>query len=257
MPEPARKTTRDAVRDKARALITESWQSQANLSFFLVLLVVVAFVLPSLGFGRTDVQVYSDIAFSLLLISGVAIAWGRRKLFLPAVVVGSAALAVRWMAFFTPTPTLQLWADEWTLAATLVIAIVLLLQVFRQLARSLTAHPGRNRGLPAVRNGLGKRLPNYRSFAPRVFQCRSRHHNIECQRLGLLQLRDSQHGWLRGHHTGATDRALTVCRGGSDRAVLPSHYDREAGSDGSRVVAVENKRKFGIKNYIHINKESK
>ena len=131
MPAPDRATTRDAVREKARALITESWQSQANLSFFLLLLVAVGFVLPSLGFGRDDTKLYSDIAFSLMLISGVAIAWGRRKLFLLAGFVGSAALAVRWMAFFTPTPVLQLWADEWSLAATLVIAIVLLLQVFR------------------------------------------------------------------------------------------------------------------------------
>ena len=131
MPAPARAKTHDAVREKARALITESWQSQANLSFFLLLLVAVGFVLPSLGFGRDDTKLYSDIAFSLMLISGVAIAWGRRKLFLLAGFVGSAALAVRWMAFFTPTPVLQLWADEWSLAATLVIAIVLLLQVFR------------------------------------------------------------------------------------------------------------------------------
>jgi len=131
MPEPDKERRRDAVRDKARALITESWQSQANLSFFLALLVFVGFVLPSLGFGKDDARLYSDICFSLVLISGVAIAWGRRKLFLLAGFVGSAALAVRWMAWFTPTPALQLWADEWTLAATLVIALVLLLQVFR------------------------------------------------------------------------------------------------------------------------------
>ena len=131
MPETARKTTHNAVRDKARALITESWQSQANLSFFLALLVFVGFVLPSLGFGRDDARFYSDIAFSLVLISGVAIAWGQRKLFLLAGFIGSAAVAVRWMAYFTPTPVLQLWADGWTLVAILVIAMVLLFQVFR------------------------------------------------------------------------------------------------------------------------------
>jgi Ion channel len=131
MQESATKKKHDAVRDKARALITESWQSQANLSFFLALLVLVGFVLPSLGFGRDDARLYSDLAFSLVLISGVAIAWGQRKLFPLAGFVGSAALAVRWMAYFTPTPALQLWADGWTVVATLVIAMVLLLQVFR------------------------------------------------------------------------------------------------------------------------------
>jgi len=132
MQEPASKKTRGGVSDKALALITESWQSQANLSFFLLLLVVVGFVLPSLGFGRDNARLYSDVAFSLLLVSGMAIAWGQRKLLLLAGFVGSAALAVRWMAFFTPTPALQLWAAGWSLASILVIALVLLLEVFRR-----------------------------------------------------------------------------------------------------------------------------
>src|SRR5664280_1848751 len=132
MPEPARPPKGQDVRDRARALITDSWQSQANLSLFLGLMVLIAFVLPSVGFGASDIKLYSDLAFSLLLLSGVAIAWGRRKLFLLAGFVGSAALAVRWMAFFTPTPALQLWSDQWSLAAVLLIAVVLLLQVFRK-----------------------------------------------------------------------------------------------------------------------------
>ena len=93
MPETARRTRHKAVREKARALITESWQSQANLSFFLALLVVVGFILPSLGFGKDDERLYSDAAFSLLLISGVAIAWGRRWLF---------ALSALWAASRSP-----------------------------------------------------------------------------------------------------------------------------------------------------------
>ena len=129
MPEPTKHITKDAVREKARAIIAESWQSQANLSFFLALLVLIGFVLPSLGFGRNDLKLYSDIGFSLLLISGVVIAWGQKKQLLLAGFVGSAALAVRWMAFFTPTPALQLWAADWSLAAILVIALVLLSQV--------------------------------------------------------------------------------------------------------------------------------
>ncbi len=97
---------RTVVREKARALIKESWQSQANLSFFLALLVTVGFILPALGFGKNDEVLYSDWVYSLMLISGVAIAWGRRWLFLLSFGVASATLAVRWMAFFTPTRTL-------------------------------------------------------------------------------------------------------------------------------------------------------
>jgi hypothetical protein len=131
MPEPAPTTKLEDVRVKARALIKESWQSQANLSFFLGLLIAVGFVLPSLGFGKGDEQRYSDFAFSLLLISGVAIAWGRRWLFPLGVFVGAVAVAVRWMAFLTPTLTLQVWSGIWSLVAIIVIALVLLAQVFR------------------------------------------------------------------------------------------------------------------------------
>jgi hypothetical protein len=131
MPEPARLKKHEAVRQKAKAIIAESWQSQANLSFFLTLLVALGFVLPALGFGKNDEILYSDFCFSLLLISGVAIAWGQPWLFGLAAFVGSATMAVRWMAFFTPTFALQLWSGAWSVAAILVISLVLLAQVFR------------------------------------------------------------------------------------------------------------------------------
>ena len=76
---------RTVVREKARALIKQSWQSQANLSFFLALLVTAGFILPSLGFGKSDELLYADWVYSLMLVSGVAIAWGRRWLFLLSV----------------------------------------------------------------------------------------------------------------------------------------------------------------------------
>jgi len=131
MAEPGRARRADVVREKARGFIKESWQSQANLSFFLGLVVTLGFILPSLGFGRNDELEYADVGFSLFLISGVAIAWGRRWLFPLAVFVGSATIAVRWMTFLTPTHTLQVWAGGWSIAAVLVIAVVLLAQVFR------------------------------------------------------------------------------------------------------------------------------
>ena len=131
MPEIATQPKRKAARHKARALIAESWQSQANLAFFLALLVALGFVLPVLGFGKNDEIRYSNFVFSLLLVSGVAIAWGRPWLFGLAAFVGSATLAVRWMTFFTPTLALQVWSGAWSIVAILVISLVLLAQVFR------------------------------------------------------------------------------------------------------------------------------
>ena len=129
MPATDRHRNHGVVREKARALIKESWQSQANLSFFLTLLITVAFVLPSLGFGRDDTLLYADVAFSLLLISGVAIAWGRRWLLPVAGFVGSVTLAMRWMALLTPTRTMQIWAIIWSLTAILLIMWILLAEV--------------------------------------------------------------------------------------------------------------------------------
>lgn len=126
----ANRLTTGAVRAKARRVIAETWQSQANLSLFLVLLVLFSFILPVLGFGREHLRLYSDATFSLLLISGIAIAWGRTTLLVIAGFIGSATIAVRWMNYLTPGRTLQLWSDGWSIAAILVIGFILLSQVF-------------------------------------------------------------------------------------------------------------------------------
>ena len=120
-----------AVREKARVIIHDSWESQANLSFFLILEVVIAFILPSLGFGKDDFRLYSALGFSVMLISGVAIAWGRPKLFLLAVSVGSACMVFRWINWWNGSLRTSLWSDWSSIVAALVISVVLLSQVFR------------------------------------------------------------------------------------------------------------------------------
>jgi hypothetical protein len=146
MPATAKPARHNVVSEKARGFIKESWQSQANLSFFLALLVTIGFILPSLGFGKDDERLYGDVVFSVALISGVAIAWGQRWLFGFAGFVGSATLAVRWMAFLTPTRTLVVWASIWSMVAVIVLALVLLAQVFR----SGPVTPNRIQGAIAV-----------------------------------------------------------------------------------------------------------
>lgn len=119
------------VREKAKHLVVNSWQSQANLSFFLVLEVLIAFILPALGFGRSDFRLYSDLGYSVLLISGVAIAWEQRWLFTLAAVVGVSSLAVRWIVWYHQTPRWEIWSDASGVVAMVVIAFVLLWQIFR------------------------------------------------------------------------------------------------------------------------------
>jgi hypothetical protein len=116
---------------KARDLLAFSWQSGANLSLFLFLLVVVAFVLPSIGFEKHNLPLYADIVFSVVLVVGAAIAWGNRKLFVLTSLVSILAIVVRWVALWTPKNALILWRVLTGLVAILMITTVLLWQVFR------------------------------------------------------------------------------------------------------------------------------
>ena len=131
MREHAVRRTREAVRTKARGLIVDTWQSQANLSLFLALQILVAFALPVLGFGKEHSHLYANMAFTIMTISGVAIAWGQPKLFTMAAVVGGIALVVRWRVWGIHTTRADVWNDSWTIAATAMIALVLLVQIFR------------------------------------------------------------------------------------------------------------------------------
>ena len=116
---------------KARDVLTRSWQSEANLSFFLFLLIIVGFVLPSLGFERNYFPLYADMAFSIVLFVGAAIAWGDRRVFVLTSLVVIVAVILRWVRWWTPTKALLLWSVSTGLAAVFAIAAVLLWQVFR------------------------------------------------------------------------------------------------------------------------------
>jgi hypothetical protein len=59
---------------KTRDLLNLRWESEANLSLFLFLLVVVGFVLPSIGVEKNNLPLYADITFSVVLVVGAAIA---------------------------------------------------------------------------------------------------------------------------------------------------------------------------------------
>jgi hypothetical protein len=116
---------------KTRNLLTLRWQSDSNLAVFLFLLIVVGFVLPSVGFEKNHLRLYADIAFSIVLVVGAAIAWEDRKLFVLTLLAASVAIVVRWVAWWTPTKTLELWSASTGLVALLMIIAVLLWQVYR------------------------------------------------------------------------------------------------------------------------------
>lgn len=121
-----------ANRPKARDLIAQTWQSQANLSLFLLLLVVTIFILPGLAGKNLNIKLASDILGSVMLIVGVAIAWGRRWLLLAGIAFAIPTLVFRWLAYLSPSRFSPVWNEALTAASILVIAYIVLAQVFRE-----------------------------------------------------------------------------------------------------------------------------
>ncbi len=108
-----------------------AWWSEVNLSLFLLLLVLLGFVFPSLGVEKNNLSLYSDIAFSIVLVVGAVVAWGNRRLFALTLFVVSVAMVVRWAKWWVPTNAMELWSAATGLAAILTITIVLFWRVFR------------------------------------------------------------------------------------------------------------------------------
>jgi hypothetical protein len=116
---------------KSRALIAQTWESQLNLSFFLGLLVVTVFLLPALGFEGQHSRISTDLVFSTVLVSGVAIAWGQPRLFVFGSFLAAIALSIRWAGLWISGANFEMWRDVATLASIALICYVLLSQVFR------------------------------------------------------------------------------------------------------------------------------
>jgi hypothetical protein len=95
---------------KTRDLLTRSWQSQANLSLFLLLLILAAFLLPSVGFEKNSLHFYDDAAASVVAVARTAIVWRNRKLFLLTSVAVIVAIAFRGGTWWRPTQTVRLWS---------------------------------------------------------------------------------------------------------------------------------------------------
>jgi hypothetical protein len=114
---------------KVREAIAQTWQSEANLSIFLALLVLLIFVIPSLGLERADERLYGNLMTSVMLVCGVAIAWRRRAVFFLALSVTVVTLAARWADFLRNTP-LGVWPHLLSIAAILMLLYILLSQVF-------------------------------------------------------------------------------------------------------------------------------
>ena len=114
----------------ARRLVRDTWKAQANLSFFLGLMVLFVFVLPLSSLVEKHFSLYVDIGYSLMLISGIAIGWGMSWLFYLGAAAGVVGLVVRWLGWWYPD--VSRFREPTTLVAIIFLILLLLVRVFRK-----------------------------------------------------------------------------------------------------------------------------
>jgi hypothetical protein len=140
---------------KVREVVTQTWQTEANLSVFLGLLILLIFVIPSLGLERSDEQLYANLATSVILVCGAAIAWRRRAVFFLASSVTAITLVARWAGFLSHSIPLGIWSH---LTHHCIIADAFVhpaVAGLRPGAGDSPASPGSDSSLLAVWNCLG------------------------------------------------------------------------------------------------------
>jgi hypothetical protein len=108
------------------------WATDRGLSIFLVMIVVVVFILPSLASLGITGRLFFDIFFSLLLISGIASMSGRRRVFVTLTGISMVALMVRWIDSFNASPLLDVLNLLATITAVILFSTVVLSQVLKK-----------------------------------------------------------------------------------------------------------------------------
>jgi len=114
-----------------RHIVTKMREPDYGLPVLLALLVLMGFVLPSLGLEGSNERLYGDIAASLMLVSGVFVASGERWTFILALLMTIATLATRWAVWFSPPGALGAWPELVACATILVFSLIILRQVIR------------------------------------------------------------------------------------------------------------------------------
>jgi hypothetical protein len=118
------------VPKRVRKLVEETWETEASLSVFLGLMVLIVFVLPAVGFERSHEKLYTDVSYTVGMACGVSIAWRSRALFLTAASFTLVAILFKWATWFAEPHALGVWPDVLSLLSTVLIVFILLRQVF-------------------------------------------------------------------------------------------------------------------------------
>lgn len=120
------------LRDQAMSLVHRFWSVDYSLTALLLCLCLNIFVVQPLGIHATGGRLVASLLFSLILLSGVgAVAHGAvTAVFMGGVVV--ASLAVHWLRFSFRSAALVSWDALASSLFCIVLALVVLAQVFRE-----------------------------------------------------------------------------------------------------------------------------
>jgi Ion channel len=112
--------------------------SEQCLTLLLGLLVLAIFVFPTLGLEGSDEQLYADIMFSVLLVTGLAAVSTDRKTMLFLTGVTLVALLVKWGSWLSSGASLHPWRAPTTLLTVFLFALAILRRVLG--AGRVTSH---------------------------------------------------------------------------------------------------------------------
>jgi ion channel len=117
---------------KPRSVITSTWQSDWGLSVMFAGIVLGLLVAAPLVAAGVISRAPFDALFTLILVSGVVTVSSRRWAAVLASAVVAATLAVRWMKYFLPSLTIELWDQALSILALSIFVGLVLLLVFRE-----------------------------------------------------------------------------------------------------------------------------
>jgi len=114
-----------------RYMLVRFWRSDSGLSAFLSLLILSVLVLPPLVFVWGFGEILEDIAFSLLLIGGIAAASERTRNLVVMSIVIVIAIILHWAARTSSSIILLQWQALFVILSFGMLTLVVLGQVFR------------------------------------------------------------------------------------------------------------------------------
>jgi len=112
-------------------MLVRFWRSDSGLSAFLSLLILSVLVLPPLVFVWGFGEILEDIAFSLLLIGGIAAASERTRNLVVMSIVIVIAIILHWAARTSSSIILLQWQALFVILSFGMLTLVVLGQVFR------------------------------------------------------------------------------------------------------------------------------